>query len=44
MWALRPLFGLKRGDVSGEWRTLNNGKVYDLCSPNISVKIITKFL
>lgn len=32
----------QREDVSGEWRTSNNGKIYDLCSSNISVERSTK--
>ena len=33
--ALRGIFGLKRDEVTGEWRKLNNEELNDLyCSPN----------
>jgi hypothetical protein len=33
---LRRIFGLKRDEVTGEWRRLHNEELYDLyCSPNI---------
>jgi hypothetical protein len=33
---LRRIFGPKRGEVTGEWRKLNNKELNDLyCSPNI---------
>jgi hypothetical protein len=33
---LRGIFGLKRGEVTGEWRKLHNEELNDLyCSPNI---------
>jgi len=33
---LRRIFGLKRDDVTGEWRKLHNEELNDLnCSPNI---------
>jgi hypothetical protein len=33
---LRGIFGLKRDEVTGEWRKLHNEKLKDLyCSPNI---------
>jgi hypothetical protein len=33
---LRGIFGLKRGEVKGEWRKLHNEELNDLyCSPNI---------
>jgi len=33
---LRKIFGLKRGEVTGEWRILADGELYDLySSPNI---------
>jgi len=35
--ALRRIFGLKREEVTGEWRRLHNEELYDLyCSPNIT--------
>jgi hypothetical protein len=37
---LRRIFGLKRGEVTGEWRKLNNGKLDNLySSPDIIRKI-----
>jgi hypothetical protein len=31
---LREVFGAKRDEVTGEWRKLHNGELYDLyCSP-----------
>jgi hypothetical protein len=34
--ALRRIFGLKRDDVTGQWRRLHNEGLYDLyASPNI---------
>jgi len=37
---LRRVFGLKRDEVTGEWRTLHNEELSDLyCSPNI-VRVI----
>jgi hypothetical protein len=37
---LRRVFGLKRGEVTGEWRKLRNEELNDLnCSPNI-VRVI----
>jgi hypothetical protein len=39
---LRTRFGPKRNEVTGEWRRLNNGDIYDLYfSPNI-VQVIKK--
>jgi hypothetical protein len=33
---LRRIFGLKRGEVTGEWRRLHNEELNDLyCSENI---------
>jgi hypothetical protein len=33
---LRRMFGLKREEVTEEWRTLHNVKFHDLCaSPNV---------
>jgi len=33
---LRTVFGLKRDEVTGEWRRLHNEELNDLyCSPNI---------
>ena len=33
---LRRIFGLKRGQVTGEWRKVHNGELNDLyCSSNI---------
>jgi hypothetical protein len=33
---LRRIFGLKKDDITGEWRRLHNEKIYDLySSPNI---------
>jgi hypothetical protein len=35
-WALRKIFGLKRDEVTGEWRKLHNEELNDLySSPNI---------
>ena len=28
---LRRIFGLRRGEVTGEWRRLHNGELNDLC-------------
>ena len=37
---LRGIFGLKRNEVTGEWRKLHNEELNDLyCSPNI-VRVI----
>jgi hypothetical protein len=37
---LRRIFGLKRDEVTGEWRTRHNEELHDLhCSPNI-VRVI----
>ena len=37
---LRRIFGPKRDEVTGEWRTLHNEELNDLyCSPNI-VRVI----
>jgi hypothetical protein len=34
--ALRRIFGLKRDEVTGEWRKLHNKELRDLCySPSI---------
>jgi hypothetical protein len=33
--ALRIVFGLKREEVTGEWRGLHNEELYDMYSPNI---------
>jgi hypothetical protein len=36
----RGIFGAKRDEVTGEWRKLHNGELYDLyCSPNIILVI-----
>jgi len=33
--------GLKKGNITGEWRRLHNEKLYDLnCSPHIMLSII----
>jgi hypothetical protein len=33
---LREIFGARRDEVTGEWRKLHNGELYDLyCSLNI---------
>jgi hypothetical protein len=32
---LMRMFGPKRDEVTGEWRKLDNGELYDLFSPNI---------
>ena len=38
--ALRGIFGLRRDEVTGEWRRLHNEELNDLyCSPNI-VRVI----
>jgi len=38
--ALRGMFGVKRNEVTGEWRKLHNEELNDLyCSPNI-VRVI----
>ena len=35
-WVLRRIFGPKRDQVTGDWRTIGNDELYDLyCSPNI---------
>jgi hypothetical protein len=37
-WVLRRVFGVKRDEVTGEWRKLHNEELSDLyCSPNIRV-------
>ena len=37
---LSRIFGPRRGEVTGEWRRLNNKELHDLyCSPNI-VRVI----
>jgi hypothetical protein len=36
---LGSVFGPKRNDLTGEWRKLQNDKLYDLYSPNI-VRVI----
>jgi len=34
---LKTIFGLKRGEVTGEWRKLHKEELNDLyCSPNIA--------
>lgn len=36
--ALKKIFGLKRAEVIGDWRKLNNEEIYDLyCVLNIVV-------
>jgi len=38
---LRRIFGLKRDEVTGEWKKLHNEELTDLyCSPNIVQVII----
>jgi len=38
---LRRIFGLKRDEVTGEWRKLHNEELNDMyCAPN-SVRVIT---
>jgi hypothetical protein len=37
---LRKIFGAKRDEVTGEWRKLHNGELYNLySSPNMIRKI-----
>jgi hypothetical protein len=37
---LRKIFGPKRDEVTGEWRTLNNEELRDLCSSPSIIRII----
>jgi hypothetical protein len=37
---LRRIFGLKRDQVTGEWRKLRNEELDDLCSPPNIVRVI----
>jgi hypothetical protein len=36
---LTAIFGLKRGEVTWEWRKLHNEELYDLYSPN-TIRVI----
>jgi len=36
-WLLREMFGVRREEVTGEWRRLQDGELYDMyCSPNVT--------
>ena len=37
---LRRVFGPKRGDVTGDWRTLHNEEFNDLCSSSNVIRVI----
>jgi hypothetical protein len=37
---LRRIFGLKRDEVTGEWRKLHNKELHDLCSSSSIIRII----
>jgi hypothetical protein len=39
-WVLRRVFGLKRDEVTGEWRKLHNEEVHDLYSSPIIIRIM----
>jgi hypothetical protein len=40
---LRRIFGLKRDEVTGDWRKLHNEKLHNLCSsPNIIRMIMSR--
>ena len=36
----RRIFGLKRDEVTGEWRRLNNEQLHDLCSSPSIIRVI----
>jgi hypothetical protein len=37
---LRRIFGTKRGEVTGEWRTLHKEELYALYSPPHIIRVI----
>jgi hypothetical protein len=37
---LRIVLGLKRGEVTGEWRKLHNEKLNDMCSSPSIVRVM----
>jgi hypothetical protein len=37
---LRKVFGPKRDEFTGEWRRLHNGELYDLYSPQNTIRVI----
>jgi hypothetical protein len=39
-WVLRRIFGLKRDEVTGEWRKLHNEDLHDLYSSPSIIRII----
>jgi hypothetical protein len=36
------IFGHKGDEVTGDWKRLHNGALYDLCSPNMRVLISSR--
>jgi hypothetical protein len=37
---LRKMFGPKKDEVTGEWRRLNSGELYDVCSTPNDIGVI----
>jgi hypothetical protein len=37
---LRKIFGIRRGEVTGDWRRLHNEELYDLCCSSNIIRMI----